>query len=94
VRVTYRLRVEAKFDAVHELVGCGGKCARLHGHVWKMEIFVVGDKLNKFSISEDFNLISENISRYIYESLKNRLNVKLEKVRVWEDSNSWCEYHE
>ena len=116
----YRLRVEAHFDAAHELVGYKGECAKLHGHTWKVEVFVVGEKLNKIGLLEDFKVLkkklreitdrfdhtllndfkelgnptSENISRYIFEKLKGLLDLKLEKVRVWEGPSSWCEYYE
>ena len=117
----YRLRVESHFDAAHRLVGYKGKCSRVHGHRWKVEVFVSGDKLDNMGILVDFEVLkqrlekmvekldhsflndskeignptSENISRYIFKSLKGLPNsVKLEKVRVWESPDSWCEYFE
>jgi len=117
----YRLRVEAQFDAAHKLVGYKGKCSRLHGHTWKVEVFVAGEELDDTGILVDFerlkeklseitekldhsflndikeigNPTSENISRYIFENLKDLpKTVKLDKVRVWESPKSWCEYYE
>lgn len=117
----YRLRIESDFDAAHKLVGYEGKCAELHGHTWKVEVFVVGQKLNDIGVLVDFNMLEErlnkiierldhkflneikeignptceNISKYIFENLKDLPNnVKLEKVRVWEGEKSWCEYYE
>ena len=40
----YRLRVETTFDAAHNIIAIGGKCERLHGHTWKVELFVLGEK--------------------------------------------------
>jgi len=42
------------------------------------------------------NPSTENISRYIFQRLKDNLPIgaALEKVRVWETSKSWCEYFE
>ena len=115
----YRLRIKSHFDAAHKLVGYEGKCSRLHGHTWKVEVFVVGDKLDKIGMLMDFialkkkvgevverldhnflndlkeidNPTSENVSRYIYNNLRDLpKSVRLERVRVWESSSSWCEY--
>lgn len=42
------------------------------------------------------NPSTENISRCIFQSLKDNLpsGAALEKVRVWETPKSWCEYFE
>jgi len=117
----YKLRIESHFDAAHKLVGYEGKCSQVHGHRWKVEVFVSGDKLDGIGILVDFDVLkqkiektverldhsflndskeignptSENISKYIFENLKGLPNsVKLEKVRVWESPESWCEYFE
>lgn len=117
----YRLRIESHFDAAHRLVGYKGKCSRVHGHRWKVEVFVLGEKLNNIGILVDFEVIkiklqkivekldhsflndfkeignptSENISKFIFKNLKDLpISVRLEKVRVWESPNVWCEYSE
>jgi len=118
--IMYRLRVESHFNAAHKLDGYRGKCSELHGHCWKVEIFVTGENLDKTGILIDFKVLkrkleeviekfdhsylnnfkeignptSENISRYIFRKLKLPENIRLEKVRVWENSESWCEYYE
>ena len=117
----YKLRIESHFDAAHKLVGYEGKCSRVHGHRWKVEVFVSGNKLDNIGILVDFEVLkqkvektvekldhsflndfkeignptSENISKYIFNNLRGLLNsVKLEKVRVWESPDAWCEYSE
>jgi len=57
----YRLRIESEFDAAHKLVGYKGKCSRLHGHTWKVEVFVVGEKLDDIGILVDFNTLKEKL---------------------------------
>ncbi|NIO36531.1 6-carboxytetrahydropterin synthase QueD [Candidatus Bathyarchaeota archaeon] len=56
----YRLRVESHFDAAHKLIGYKGKCASLHGHTWKVEVFVTGDRL-KNGILVDFQVPKESL---------------------------------
>lgn len=57
----YRLRVESHFDAAHKLIGYEGKCARLHGHTWKVEAFVIGEKLNDLGILIDFEKLQKKL---------------------------------
>jgi 6-pyruvoyltetrahydropterin/6-carboxytetrahydropterin synthase len=118
----YRLRIESEFDAAHKIEGYVGKCAQLHGHTYKVEVFVVTSELDPIGISFDLRLLKEkllqiterldhsflndikelgnpsveNISRYIYQSMKENLpnGTSLEKARVWETPKSWCEYFE
>jgi len=115
----YRLRIESHFDAAHKLVGYKGKCSNVHGHRWKVEVFVTGKKLDNLGILVDFEVIkkrlqkivekldhsflndfeeignptSENISKHIFKRMNDSsASVKLERVRVWESPEAWCEY--
>ena len=61
----YRLRIESHFDAAHKLNGYEGKCAGLHGHTWKVEVFVVGEKLDDVGILLDFDILKEKLGKTI-----------------------------
>jgi len=50
----YKLRIEDSFDSAHQLAGYQGKCARIHGHTWKVEAIFQFDKLNDIGLSYDF----------------------------------------
>ena len=56
----YRLRVESHFDAAHKLIGYKGKCAKLHGHTWKVEVFVTGNRL-KSGVLVDFQVLRQKL---------------------------------
>lgn len=43
----YGLRIEHSFDSAHFLSGYEGKCANMHGHRWKVEVFVKKENLIK-----------------------------------------------
>jgi 6-pyruvoyltetrahydropterin/6-carboxytetrahydropterin synthase len=45
--VTWRLSKVFRFEAAHQLVDHDGKCARLHGHSWRMTVTVEGDQLQE-----------------------------------------------
>ena len=72
----YRLRIEAGFDAAHKIEGYEGKCARLHGHTYKVEVFVVAKELGPIGISFDLRLLKEklhNITERLDHSFLNDL---------------------
>jgi 6-pyruvoyltetrahydropterin/6-carboxytetrahydropterin synthase len=63
----FRIRVEDDFDASHVIPGHPGKCKNLHGHTYRVEVFVKGDKLDKNDILEgsDFTLLKKSLADVI-----------------------------
>jgi len=61
----FRLRIEATFDGAHRLNDYKGKCSRLHGHTWKVEVFVKGEKLDKHGLLLDFKILHEKLGEII-----------------------------
>ena len=57
----YRLRVEVDFDAAHRLEGYPGKCANLHGHSWKVEVFVTGEAVDSLGLVCDFGMLKQEL---------------------------------
>lgn len=55
----YELKILAHFAAAHQLRGVEGGCERLHGHNWKVEVFVSGDKLDENGLLIDFRDIKD-----------------------------------
>lgn len=53
----FELVVNGAFEAAHRLVDYPGKCNRLHGHSWTVELSVVGNKLNKIGMVADFKTL-------------------------------------
>ena len=53
----YKLRVETSFAAAHCLINYQGDCENLHGHNWKVEVFVKADKLDSAGLVRDFGEI-------------------------------------
>ena len=53
----YELSVKTSFAAAHQLNGYEGVCENLHGHNWKVEVFVNADKLNDIGIALDFKVL-------------------------------------
>jgi len=55
----YKIIVNDYFSSAHQLRGYKGKCEDLHGHNWKVEIDVEGQKLDEIGMLIDFKIIKE-----------------------------------
>lgn len=53
--------VEDSFDAAHALRGYEGSCENLHGHTWKVQVFLKGNQLKKIGLFEDFRKIKHEL---------------------------------
>jgi 6-pyruvoyltetrahydropterin/6-carboxytetrahydropterin synthase len=50
----YELKVTTHFAAAHQLKLVALKCENLHGHNWKIEVYLKGDTLNDAGVLMDF----------------------------------------
>lgn len=53
----YELKIITDFSAAHRLENFNGKCEALHGHNWKVEVFLLGDRLNEAGLVKDFGVV-------------------------------------
>ncbi len=121
----FELMVETHFSSAHQLRGYKGEYEKLHGHNYKVQVFVIAERLNEIDIAIDFhelkklageviapldhvflneifpftekNPSSENIAKWIYDSLRKKLNndnIHLSAVTVWESETSSATYFE
>ena len=58
----YELKVVTRFAAAHQLAMVGTKCENMHGHNWKVEVYVRGEKLDKGGVLLDFGVIKKHVS--------------------------------
>ena len=58
----YELRVVTKFAAAHQLTMVGSKCENMHGHNWKVEVYVTGENLGAGGVVIDFGEIKKNVA--------------------------------
>lgn len=60
------LHTEGWFDAAHHLDNYEGACKNIHGHTYKVEVWVQGDdsRLNKAGILWDFGNLKKIIKRW------------------------------
>lgn len=67
----YELKVTTRFAAAHQLTMVGEKCENLHGHNWKVEIFVRGEELDEGGVLLDFGVIKRHV-RQLMETLDHK----------------------
>jgi 6-pyruvoyltetrahydropterin/6-carboxytetrahydropterin synthase len=63
----YELRVITQFAAAHKLRNFKGKCEKLHGHNWRIEVIVEGEKLNDAGLLIDFKEVKDDTNRVLEE---------------------------
>lgn len=61
----YDLTIIAEFEAAHQLPDYPGKCSRLHGHNWKIEVTVTGRELNQLGMVMDFKDLKSEVGQVI-----------------------------
>ena len=56
----YELKIETAFAAAHNLLNYCGQCENLHGHNWKIEIYIQGSELDKSGMLIDFKILKDH----------------------------------
>lgn len=120
----FELRVVTRFAAAHRLTMVGTKCENLHGHNWKIEVYVQGQSIDAGGVLVDFGVIkrhvrelmgtldhkflnelgyfqddtppsSENIAKYLADSLASRMDlpgISVSRVTAWESDDASATY--
>jgi 6-pyruvoyltetrahydropterin/6-carboxytetrahydropterin synthase len=83
----YRLRVFDYFSSAHFLVGYQGKCESLHGHNWKVEAEIEGEKIDNLGMLIDFKILKG----YLAEILKEMDHTLLNNIEEFKNTNPSAE---
>jgi len=71
--MAYELFIQADFSAAHQLREYKGKCERLHGHNWRIDLRLAGDRLNAEGLLLDFTeakrILGEVLERFDHRYL-------------------------
>ncbi len=79
----FELKVVTHFAAAHQLKMVAKKCENLHGHNWKVEVCVAGEKLNEAGVLVDFGELKQKVSEIMTRLDHNFLN----ELEYFNDSN-------
>ena len=78
----FELTICVNFEAAHYINNYPGKCSRLHGHNWKVEVTICGKKLGELGMLIDFrdlkaavNTIMVDLDHYCLNEIEPFLNM-------------------
>ena len=63
----YELKIITSFSAAHRLENFYGKCEALHGHNWKVEVYLQGEKLDEAGLLQDFGVVKARTRELLEE---------------------------
>lgn len=61
----HSIRIESHFSAAHNLRGYRGRCEKLHGHNWKVEVQIGSSRLNKLAMVCDFKEARKKLEKVL-----------------------------
>lgn len=61
----FELKIVTQFAAAHHLRNFHGKCEQLHGHNWRVEVFVRSDRLDETGLVRDFGEIKAAVQEIL-----------------------------
>jgi queuosine biosynthesis protein QueD len=83
----FELTTIVDFEAAHRLPDYPGKCSRLHGHNWRVEVTVAGPELDGLGMLIDFRVLKQEITKII-ETLD---HYYLNEIEPFRDQNPTAE---
>jgi 6-pyruvoyltetrahydropterin/6-carboxytetrahydropterin synthase len=63
----YEIKIITSFSAAHRLENFYGKCEALHGHNWKVEVFLKGENLDEAGLLLDFGAVKAQTRELLEE---------------------------
>ncbi len=84
----FELKIITQFAAAHRLFNFKGKCEQLHGHNWKVEVFVRADRLDSAGLVRDFGEIKA-ITQEVLNGLDHRY---LNELSPFQEENPSSEH--
>ena len=72
---------EVHIDTSHRLLHYIGKCANLHGHRWKVEVWMEGEPDPATQILIDYSLIKQVIDKYDHQIILNRDDPMVSRIQ-------------
>ncbi len=68
-----KIYIERKISAAHHLPNYDGKCSQLHGHTWRIQVWIEGEPLKESGMVVDFKDVKNVIDEWDHEDLNDFL---------------------
>jgi 6-pyruvoyltetrahydropterin/6-carboxytetrahydropterin synthase len=88
----YYSAISATFSAAHALRNYQGKCERLHGHNWKIEVLTGTETLDEAGMGLDFTVLRERLGA-VLAGLDHRFLNDLEPFQACSPSSELIARH-
>jgi len=72
---------EVHIDTSHRLLHYIGKCANLHGHRWRIEVWIEGEPDPTTQILIDYSLIKKIIDKYDHQIILNEEDPMVPRIK-------------
>lgn len=72
---------EVQIDTSHRLLHYEGKCANLHGHRWKIEVWMEGEADPVTWILIDYSMIKKIVDRYDHQIILNKDDPMVSRIQ-------------
>jgi len=79
----FEVKIVTQFAAAHRLENFYGKCESLHGHNWKVEVFLAGKDLDGTGLLLDFGVVKAR-TREVLEEIDHKY---LNELAAFQDRN-------
>ena len=76
----YEIMVEVDFSAAHRVREIGGRCESLHGHTYKVQVFLEGKDLNAVGMLVDFREVKRKVKKWVDKLDHTYLNESLKDI--------------
>ena len=83
----FEIMIEDRFAAAHQLLGYGGPCENIHGHTWKVQVFLKGQDLGRTGMLFDF----KEAKMILKDILKDYDHKNLNEIRFFKKDNPTAE---
>ena len=81
--MTVRIYKEVEFDASHRLLHYAGKCHNLHGHRWKVEVWIEGGPDPVSCIVLDYARIKQVVQRFDHQIVLNEADPMVAAIEAF-----------
>ncbi len=61
----FEIIIKGDIATAHFLRGYEGKCKNLHGHTWKIEVVLLGKRLDKIGMVADFRVLKKKLRAFL-----------------------------